>query len=102
MLSLIHIYPHTGDQPDRRAFGNTPGAALEGDTLTVDPAALPLLDHRDREAQVSVELEGRALASFPASREAAVPLPGEARGKTLELYAKYQNGSKQLIGYYNL
>ena len=95
-------YPHTGDQPDRRAFGNTPGAALEGDTLTVDPAALPLLDHRDREAQVSVELEGRALASFPASREAAVPLPEDAAGKTLELYAKYQNGSKQLIGYYNL
>ena len=95
-------YPHDGAKPDRRAFGNTPGAVLEGNTLAVDPAALPLLDRRDKGARVSVELEGAVLAAFPAGEAAAVALPEEARGGTVEIYAEYTNAPKQLIGYYNL
>ncbi len=95
-------YPHTGDQPDRRAFGNTPGANLEGNILTVDPAALPLLDHRDRKAVLTVEMDGKELYAFPAGKLFTASLPRDLQGKTLEIYAKYQDSQKQLIGYYNM
>ena len=65
-------------------------------------SALPLLDRRDKGARVSVELEGAVLAAFPAGEAAAVALPEEARGGTVEIYAEYTNAPKQLIGYYNL
>ncbi|WP_274953394.1 amidohydrolase [Angelakisella massiliensis] len=86
--------------PDPKAFLNCQGVEISGQKITADFSQLILLPE-SFSGQVTVEKDGAVAASFTGSGSASSQIP-LAEGDSLTVVAVSDDGSRQLIGYWNL
>ena len=86
--------------PDPKAFLNCQGVEISGQEITADFSQLILLPE-SFSGQVTVEKDGAVAASFTGSGSASSQIP-LAEGDSLTVVAVSADGSRQLIGYWNL